>query len=156
MPDGTPKPDPNDPAYQDAYQRALEEGRKDNTGGGWLGGLFETLGDMALAAEAGAFAVRPDVAQEVVKQLTKVQDQVAELQATGAMTAIGNGMRLGGGYATDISTFNQGVSRESGQLLQKFAAEIEELKSAVTKSIQHYSSSDSASKGNVEKSGGGL
>lgn len=154
MPDGTPKPDPNDPAYQDAYQRALEEGRKDNTGGG-LFGIFETIADMATAAEAGAFAVRPDVAQEVVKQLTKIQDQVAKMQRGVMGTAMGQ--RLGGGYATQVATFNTQVTEEGpAKLLTTFSGELEQLKAAVEKSIAHYTGSDSGNRRRVDGAGGGL
>ncbi|MFC0116242.1 hypothetical protein [Kibdelosporangium aridum] len=154
MPDGTPKPDPNDPAYQDAYQRALEEGRKDNTGGG-LFGIFETIADMATAAEAGAFAVRPDVAQEVVKQLTKIQDQVATMQ-TGLVGGVLD-QRLGGGYATQIATFNSQVTGEGpGKLLKTFSEELEQLKSAVSRSIANYGQTDSGASRRVDRAGGGL
>jgi hypothetical protein len=155
MPDGSRPTDPNDPRYQRGYQEMYDYSSKDNTGGGFFGGVIDTVKDMMAAAEAGAFAVSPDVGQAVIKQLTTIQDQVAEMRA---VTSIG-GLRqqLGGGYATQIASFNTQVTNEGpGKLLTTFAEELEQLKSAVTRSIANYTGSDSGNRQRVERAGEGL
>ncbi|MCE7009160.1 hypothetical protein LWC34_41055 [Kibdelosporangium philippinense] len=152
MADGTPQPDPNNPDYKKAYDDAYKIGTQDNKGG--LFGIFETIADMAMAAEAGAFAVRPDVAQEVVKQLSRIQDQVIEIRSFSS--TFGLRPELGGGYATQVATFNTQVTNEGpGKLLDNFAQEIEQLKAAVTKSIANYASSDGDNRQRVNRAGEG-
>lgn len=156
MPDGSQQP--VDPAAQRAQEQMRawkEQQHQGDTGGGWLGNIGNTVGDMLAAAEAGAFAVSPDTGAAIIKQLTAVQDQVTELQRTGAFASFGK-LRLGGGYATDIAAFNQQVRDETGPLLQQFAAELESLKTAVNKSVAKYTGTDSASQQSIDTSGGGL
>ncbi|WP_173131556.1 hypothetical protein [Kibdelosporangium persicum] len=128
---------------------------KDNTGGGFFGGVVDTVKDMMAAAEAGAFAVSPDVGQAVIKQLTTIQDQVAVMRSSAGNVAFGQ--RLGGGYAKDIATFNTQVTDEGpSKLLGTFSEELEQLKAAVSRSIANYSQTDSGNRHRVEGAGGGL
>lgn len=154
MPDGSQQP--VDPRSQRASERMNDWNEQHQDGnGGWLGGIFNTINDMMAAADAGAFAVSPDVGQEVVKQLTKIQDRVAEMRMTGFRGSYQQ--RLGGGYATDVAAFNSKVNEEGpGKLLDQFTEQLVQLKTAVSKSIAHYSSSDSGNRQRVEGAGGGL
>ncbi|ONI78795.1 hypothetical protein ALI144C_28890 [Actinosynnema sp. ALI-1.44] len=154
MPDGSQQP--VDPRSQRASEKMDDwNAQHPDGGGGWLGGIFSTVNDMMAAANAGAFAVSPDVANEVVKQLTKIQDQVAEMRMSGFL---GNQQqRLGGGYATDIAAFNGEVNREGpARMLDQFTEQLVQLKEAVTKSIANYSRSDSGNRQRVDGAGGGL
>jgi hypothetical protein len=155
MPDGSQQP--VDPAAQRAQEqmRDWKEKQHQDDGGGWWTNIGNTIGDMMAAAEAGAFAVSPDTGAAIIKQLTAVQDQVTELQRTGAFASFGK-LRLGGGYATDIAAFNEQVRDETGPLLQQFSEELELLKTAVGKSVAKYTGTDSGSQRSIDSSGGGL
>jgi hypothetical protein len=155
MPDGSQQP-PVDPAAERAQEqmRQWREQHRDPDGGAWRTSIGATVGDFMAAANAGALAVSPDTGAAIIKQLTDVQDRVAEMRSssTGATT----GTRLGGGYAEQVSTFNQQVNEEGPQLLMaKFADELEQLKAAVAKSVQNYQGSDSAGRRNIDAAGGG-
>ncbi|ALG05945.1 hypothetical protein [Kibdelosporangium phytohabitans] len=154
MPDGSQQP--VDPRSQRASEKMDDwNAQHPDGGGGWLGGIFSTVNDMMAAANAGAFAISPDVANEVVKQLTKIQDQVAEMKMTG-FTGFQQ-QRLGGGYATDVATFNMQVNQEGpGKLLDQFNDQLIQLKAAVSRSIDNYTRSDGGNSKRVDGAGGGL
>nr|WP_157528631.1 hypothetical protein [Kibdelosporangium sp. MJ126-NF4]CTQ94549.1 hypothetical protein [Kibdelosporangium sp. MJ126-NF4] len=154
MPEGSQQP--VDPRSQHASEKMDDWNAQHPDGsGGWLGGIFNTVNDMMAAANAGAFAISPDVAQEVVKQLTKIQDQVADMKMSGLLG--GTDQRLGGGYATDVAAFNKQVNAEGpGKLLDQFTEQLAQLKEAVSKSIANYSRSDSGNRQRVDGAGGGL
>jgi hypothetical protein len=117
------------------------------------GGLLETIGDIFAAAEAGDFAVSQDTGDRIMKQLTEVQDRVAEMRNSGTMVA--GRTRLGGGFAEQMSTFNQRVNEDGGQnVLVKFAEELELLKNAISKSIASYQTSDTDGRQNINRAGG--
>jgi hypothetical protein len=156
MPDGSQQP--VDPAAQRAQEQMRdwkEQQHQGDPAGGWWDTIGNTIGDMMAAAEAGAFAVSPDTGAAIIKQLTAVQDQVTELQHTGAFASFTK-LRLGGGYATDIAAFNRQVTDETGPLLQQFAEELELLKTAVGKSVAKYTATDAGSQRGIDTSGGGL
>jgi hypothetical protein len=156
MPDGSQQPP--DPAAQRAEEQMRdwkEQHREGDGGGGWLGNVIDTVDGMVAAAEAGAFAVSPDTGQAIIKQLTTVQDQVNEMVMAGGQVALGQ--RLGGGYATQIATFNRQVTDEGpGKMLAKFAEELEQLKTAVSRSMANYVGTDGGARRQVDQSGGGL
>jgi hypothetical protein len=157
MPDGSQQP-PVDPAAERAQQqmRDWREKHREDGGGLWAS-IGATVGDFVAAAETGAFAVSPDTGAAIIKQLTDVQDRVGEIQRTGMMGATLGGQRLGGGYATDIATFNQQVMQEGpGTMLKQFAEELEQLKTAVSKSIGNYASTDGTARRQVDSAGGGV
>jgi hypothetical protein len=154
MPDGS---QPLDPDAQRAQEQMREWKEKHHQGdsGGWLGNIGNTIGDMLAAAEAGAFAVSPDTGAAIIKQLTEVQDQVNEMQASGALMTMGQ--QLGGGYAKDIATFNVQVTKDGpGAMLVQFAQELEQLKAAVQRSVANYAATDSGNSTNVNRAGDGL
>jgi hypothetical protein len=156
MPDGSQQP--VDPAAERANEQMRdwkEKHHDPSTDDGWWSSIGASIGDFMAAAEAGAFAVSPDTGAAIIKQLGDVQNQVAEIQRTGAF-ATGD-LRLGGGYATNIATFNQQVTKDGpGTMLQKFADELEQLKSAVNRSIANYGATDSTQRGRVDSAGDGL
>jgi hypothetical protein len=156
MPDGSQQPvDPAAQRAQEQMRQWKEQHHQGDGGGGFWGSIGSTIGDMMAAAEAGAFAVSPDTGAKIVEQLTAVQDQVTELQRTGAFASFTK-LRLGGGYATDIAAFNEQVRDETGPLMTQFAQELEALKTAVSKSVAKYTGTDSGSQRGIETSGGGL
>jgi hypothetical protein len=158
MPDGSQQ-QPEDPAAQRAREQMREwkEKHQDpNAGGGWFGNVISTVDQLVAAAEAGQFAVNPDTGAAIIKQLTDVQDKIIEMRRTGAFVSTG-ALRLGGGYATDIATFNKQVTGdEVGKMLQEFSDEVEKLKTAVSKSIGGYVNADGTSKQQVDTAGDGL
>ena len=156
MPDGSQQP-PVDPDAQRAQQQMRdwkEKHRDPNAGGGWFGNVVASVDELFAAAEAGQFTVNPDTGAAIVKQLTQVQDQVNEMKAAGGFGALTQ--RLGGGYATQIATFNQQVNRDGESVvLQKFADELEQLKAAVQRSVANYTGTDGASGRRIDSAGGG-
>lgn len=156
MPDGSQQPpDPDAERAEQQMRDWKEQHHEGDGGGGWLGNIGQTIGDMVAAAEAGAFAVSPDTGQAIIKQLTTVQDQVGEMLMAGGQVALGQ--QLGGGYATQIATFNRQVTDEGpGKMLAKFAEELEQLKTAISRSIANYVGTDSGARTQVDQSGGGL
>lgn len=132
-----------------------EQQHQGDPAGGWWDTIGNTIGDMMAAAEAGAFAVSPDTGAAIIKQLAEVQAQVQDMQQTGTFAS--TAQRLGGGYATDIATFNRQVTDEGlGIRLAEFSAELEQLKTAVQKSIAHYGNADAGNSRRVDQAGGGL
>jgi hypothetical protein len=156
MPDGSQQPP--DPAAQRAEEQMRdwkEQHREGDGGGGWLGNVIDTVDGMVAAAEAGAFAVSPDTGQAIIKQLTEVQDQVDKMLRTGGLGAMRQ--ELGGGYAANIATFNRRVTDDGlSTTLVQFAQELEQLKTAVGRSIGNYASTDGGARTQVDRSGGGL
>jgi hypothetical protein len=156
MPDGSQQ-QPEDPAAQRAREQMREwkEQHKDPNAGGWFGNVISSVDGVLAAAEAGQFAVSPDTGAAIIKQLTDVQEKVAEMKVSG--TVGGVGQRLGGGYATNIAQFNQKVNEDGmGVILQKFGDELEQLKTAVQRSIANYGGVDSHSRGQIDSAGGGV
>jgi hypothetical protein len=154
MPDGSQQP--TDPAAQRAedQMRDWKEQHHEGDGGGWIGNVVNTIGDMMAAAEAGQFAVSPDTGAAIIKQLGDVQAQVSEMRVGTHDVSVN--ARLGGGYAEQVATFNVRVGDEGpGQLLGKFSDELEQLKNAVARSIQNYRGSDSGSEQNINAAGNG-
>jgi hypothetical protein len=156
MPDGSQQPpvDPNAQRAQDQMRDWKEKHRDPNAGGGWFGNVFASVDELFAAAEAGQFAVSPDTGAAIVKQLTDVHDQVNQMKSTGTYGV--TSQRLGGGYATNIAQFNQQVNQDGqGTVLQKFMDELEQLKSAVQRSMANYGNTDSASGRRIDSAGGG-
>lgn len=154
MPDGSQQPPPVDPAAERAQQqmRDWREQHRDDGGGLWAS-IGASIGDFVAAAEAGAFAVSPDTGAAIIKQLNEVQDKVAEMRRTTGLASVDQ--RLGGGYATNIATFNRQVTNEGpGGMLPKFADELEHLKAAISRSIANYGGTDTGSKARLDQAGG--
>ncbi len=125
-----------------------------NSGGGWFGNVISTVDGLVAAAEAGQFAVDPNTGAAIIKQLTDVQDSISDMRMASGRTGLTS--QLGGGYAEQVSTFNQQVNKEGPDLLAKFGAEVEQLKSAVSKSIQNYHGSDTGNRQNISNAGDGV
>jgi hypothetical protein len=156
MPDGSQQPPVNPDAQhaEDKMRHWKEQHRDPNAGGGWLGNIAATVDELFAAAEAGQFAVNPDTGAAIIKQLTQVQDQVTEMRASG--TFLVGEQQLGGGYAKNIATFNQQVTKDGpGTMLTKFGQELEQLKSAIQRSMANYGATDSASGRRIDSAGGG-
>jgi hypothetical protein len=135
--------------------REWKEKQHEGDGGGWWSTIGNTIGDMMAAAEAGAFAVSPDTGAAIIKQLDAVKDEVEQMQSVGAFGSFSQ--RLGGGYARQIATFNQQVTEEGlGKMLAQFSAELDQLKTAVQKSIANYGTADTGNSRRVDQAGGGL
>ncbi|TCO58052.1 hypothetical protein [Actinocrispum wychmicini] len=156
MPDGSQQPPVNPDAQRAAEQmRHWKEQHRDPNTGGWLGNVVATVDELFAAAEAGQFAVSPDTGEAIIKQLTQVQDQVTEMRADGVMAGYMGAQRLGGGYATNIATFNQQVTEEGpSKALVQFAKELEQLKATISRSIANYGASDSANRRQIDTAGG--
>jgi hypothetical protein len=131
-----------------------EKHQDPTTSGGWFGNVISTVDGLLAAAEAGQFAVDPDTGAAIVKQLTDVQQSINQMRRSSASS--GWTSRLGGGYAEQVSTFNQRVNEEGPDLLAKFTDEVEQLKSAVSKSVQNYHGSDSGNRQNISNAGDGM
>jgi hypothetical protein len=157
MPDGS-QPQPEDPAAQRAREQMREwkEKHQDPHAGGWLGNVISTVDGVLAAAEAGQFAVDPHTGAAIISRLTQIQDRVAEMRMTGSMAQL-NGLRLGGGYATDVAAYSQQVTSDGVKdTLLNFTEELEKLKTAVSKSTGAYIGSDQEGKRQVDSSGEGL
>ncbi|MEV4311025.1 hypothetical protein [Actinocrispum sp. NPDC049592] len=159
MPDGAPQQQPLDPAAQRAQEqmRQWKQQHQDpNSGGGWFGNVISTVDGLVAAAEAGQLAVNPDTAQAILKQLSEVQNRIADMQLVGTFAGTSN-LQLGGGYATDIAAFNTQVTKdEIATNLKKFAQELEQLKTAVSKSLGRYTATDGANSQQINSAGDGL
>jgi hypothetical protein len=155
MPDGDQPPVNNPEARQasENMQRWKQQHQDPLTSLVPFGGLISGVDALMAAAEAGQFAVSPDTGDAIVKQLTKVQDQVMEMRATGFVSGVGQ--RLGGGYAEHVAQYNQQVNADGGRtVLANFAEELGKLKAAVQRSMGNYGTTDAQSGQSITSAGG--
>jgi hypothetical protein len=126
-----------------------------------VGGAGQDLGtvqSLYVAADAGQIAVAPHTGEAVIRQLTKVQDEVAKMRRDVMQAAVDP--KFGGGYAEQVSRFVQGVAAgqagSAEEVLDKYWNELEQLKSAVAKSIGTYQATDAGSAHGITSAGGPL
>ncbi|HEV8556955.1 MAG TPA: hypothetical protein VGR06_11235 [Actinophytocola sp.] len=122
---------------------------------GAFGRIGLTAANLIDAAGAGAFAMEPDSAQAVMRRLTEVQDEVANMRLMAVQAAVDP--KFGGGYAEDVGRFIQGVAAgqagSAEDVLTKFRDELEQLKEAVARSIRNYQAMDDGSAHRVADAG---
>ena len=125
-------------------------------GTGWFGGIFDTIADMGAkadamtaAANAGQFAMSPDLAAAMTKQFNELQDVVAKMQRTSRLLV--QKTPLGGGYGTQIADMNAQVGQNAGTLLTEFDRKVQALREAVEASVANYRRADSGSSDNIKK-----
>ncbi|GLZ42500.1 hypothetical protein [Actinokineospora sp. NBRC 105648] len=160
MPEGTqpstPIP-PRTPADIREWVRAHpHDTESDGPWGSIFGNFLQGLEEAAAVAGATGFAISPDIRAAIVTQLTTVKDSVEQMsRATRQMSL---DIPLGGGFAHEISRFNQDLAAggpESAQeLLTRFSQHIDELKAAVESNTTAYSHADDEHAGALRAIGG--
>ncbi|XVV05812.1 hypothetical protein ACQPW3_10650 [Actinosynnema sp. CA-248983] len=123
-------------------------------GGGGLLGLFTRgLADLsaatkALAAanEAHALAVDPHAVDTMIKKLTDMQDELANLQRRSNKLATRT--PLGGGYAEEVGSVNGQLGHQVvGEIIPEMVNAIDALKEQVEKSRASYRNVEEANTG---------
>jgi hypothetical protein len=108
------------------------------------------------AALSGALKVDPQTGDTTLKFLTEVQNMTAKMLRQTNNAAVRT--PLGGGFAQEIGAFNQqlaaGGSNSARDLLLKFSAELEQLKTAVAESMKSYAATESANARTLARAGG--
>lgn len=159
MPDGTPPPTPEQQQAQEKMRQWMEAQNQTPATPGPFGGLVEigaTVQSLVAAAGAGQISIAPDVGDAILKQLTSVQDSADKMGRE--VFQVARRAPLGGGYAEEISKFNEqlavGGPNSAQEVLTKFSQEIEVLKQAVTASMANYGRTDTGNAGTIGSAGG--
>jgi hypothetical protein len=120
-----------------------------------FGRIGLTAANLIDAAGAGAFAMEPDSAQAVMRRLTEVQDEVTKMKDQALRAAVDP--KFGGGYAEDVGRYVQdraaGQSGSAEEVLTQFWEELEQLKTAIARSIGNYQALDDNSALHVTEAG---
>jgi hypothetical protein len=142
-------------------EQYAEQAKKDLNGdgsGGWLGGIFDTIADMGAkadamtaAANAGQFAMSPDLAAAMTKQFNEMQDLITQM--TRRSDLLTRKTPLGGGYGVQIADMNATVGQNASTLLGEFNRKVQALREAVEKSVANYKQVDGDSSGSLNKIG---
>lgn len=110
------------------------------------------------AADRGHLAVDPQTGEDVINQLTNVQEEVAQMRRNVLYAAADP--RFGGGYAEHVGRFVQGVAAgragSAEEVLAKFSEELVLLRSAVEKSIGTYRATDAGAARGIANAGGSV
>ncbi|SDH90703.1 hypothetical protein SAMN05192558_103371 [Actinokineospora alba] len=159
MPEGTPPLTPAQQQAQEKMRQWMEAQNQTPAGSGPLGGIFQigaTVQSLVAAAGAGQISIAPDVGDAIIKQLAAVQDSADVMSRDARRVALR--APLGGGYAEEISRFNEQLASGGGnsaqEVLTKFIKEIDALKQAVTASMANYGRTDSGNAGTIRSAGG--
>lgn len=152
----------NDPSAEVAQsvEEYAEQAKRDvnGDGSGWFGGIFDTIADMGAKADAmtasanaGQFAMSPDLAAAMTKQFNEMQDVVSEMIRNSEMLT--RKTPLGGGYGIQIADMNATVGQNAATLLGEFDRKVQALREAVEKSVANYKKADGESSGSLNKIG---
>jgi arginyl-tRNA synthetase len=141
-------PDDAQQQAEDKTRKWMEQHQPASTTPGVFGDPGAQIGDwitnMIAAANAGQFAVSPDLGPRINKQLTDVQHQVAHMRHVAQEAAVDP--QFGGGYAARISQFVQQLAVEgedsAEKTLTKFMDQLDKLKVAIDSSIKNYRDTD--------------
>jgi hypothetical protein len=141
-------PDDAQQQAEDKTRKWMEQNQPTSTTPGIFGDPSGQIGDwitnMIAAANAGQFAISPDLGPRINKQLDDVRDQVMQMRRAAQLAA--TNPRFGGGYAEQMSQFVQqlaaGRSDSAEETLSKFMDQIDKLKVAINASIKNYRATD--------------
>ncbi|MCP2163463.1 hypothetical protein [Goodfellowiella coeruleoviolacea] len=147
---------PKAPIDQEVQQYA-EQVKEDlsPTTGGFLGGILDGIGDIsnkitavAAAARAGQFAVSPDKAEAMTKELNNTLDTIDQMRSQ--VEVISRETPLGRGYAEQIGSTNASVGQTAADVLVEFAQRVATLRDSVRQSVANYRRVDDENAGGLE------
>jgi hypothetical protein len=109
------------------------------------------------AATSGALKVDPHTGDATLKFLSQVQDVVEAMRRR--TDDVGSRTPLGGGFGERVGAFNQELAAggpDSAQdQLARFSRELEQLKDAVTRSMESYLGTESGNARTITGAGAG-